>query len=270
MLPLGAQDAADALSKCELKQIDRFERLLERFHAAGGSSIRVTDGDYPITLLNTLGRNAPPVLSVIGNLDLLMREHAGIVGARDASSESCEYAESCAKHFVRREIGVVSGAARGIDDVGHRACLSAGGSSVFVLPMGVLRYKGDEAVREALEDGRAAVISEFAPDAAWVSHAAITRNRTIAAMSRVLCVFEPRSTGGSIRTAEAGLAQGTSVLIHCCRGNLRVERRLLAAGAQRLPIEDGRALRRTLDQAWKNAVRPRGTDQQELFDGPVG
>lgn len=257
-------DAAQTIGRCDASQLGRFERMLERLYSAGGQSLMVSEPDYPEALRTALGKNAPPVVSVLGNLGLLNTEHGGIVGARDASPESRGYAADCARHFSERDVGVVSGAARGIDDVAHGTALECGGTSVFVLPHGILRYRGGDSVREALEDGRAVLISEFAPDAAWASHAAIMRNKTIAAFAKVLCVFEPRGTGGSIRTAEVGLAQAKPVLVHCLGGEWRVEQRLIASGARTLPVHDTAAMRKILDGAW-DAEGRRRTEQQELF-----
>lgn len=264
VLPVGSEDSATALGRCDARRIERYERMLERLYAAGGQALLVTDPDYPAALRNTLQRSAPPVVNVVGNLELLDGSLAGMVGARDATPESLSYAADCARQVSELGMGVVSGAAKGIDDMAHATALGCGGSSVFVLPHGILRYQGKDHVREALEDGRAVLFSEFAPDAAWATHAAIVRNTTIAALSQLLCVFEPRKTGGSIRTAEAALAQSKPVLVHCLPGDWRVERRLGESGARRLPVEDPRAMRSIVEEARAEA-RNRPTKQQELF-----
>lgn len=259
----GSEDVAGTLSRCDGSGVGRFERMLERLYSAGGQALLVTDRDYPESLRVELGRHAPPVINVMGNLDLLCANQAGIVGARDARSESCGYAADVARHFVERDCPIVSGAARGIDELAHRTALDSGGCTTYVLPHGILRLRGSDWMRDALEDGRAVLISEFAPDAAWAAHAAIMRNRTIAALARLVCVFEPRNTGGSIRTAEIALAQAKPVLVHCLPGDWRVEQRLVASGARSLPVHDPAALRATLDEAWQ--FEPPRRAQQELF-----
>ena len=264
LFPAGMEDAARTIGRCDASSVGVHRRALERFYSAGGQALLVTDADYPDGLRAILGRNAPPVVCVLGNVELLKIALGGIVGARDAAAESLAYARSCAAWFTSEGAGVVSGAANGIDAIAHRTALNEGGSSVFVLPHGILRYRGDELVREALETGHAALVSEFAPEARWASHAALMRNRTIAALSRILCVFEARRTGGSIRTAEAGLAQAKPVLVHCLPGDWRVEQRLVTSGARTLPVDDEAAMREALDTAW-HSERPRRKEQQELF-----
>lgn len=264
LLPVGSEDAVQAIARCDTSHIDRYKRLLDRLYSAGGRVVLASDDDYPAALRETLGRQAPPAISMIGRVELLNEPLAAIVGARDASPESCAYAAACARYFADQAAGVVSGGARGVDEIAHRTALDCDASSVFVLPHGLLRYKGGERVRTALESGRAVLMSEFAPDAAWTTHGAITRNRTIAALARLLCVFEPRATGGSVRTAEAALAQGKPVLVHCSGREWRVEQRLVASGAQTLPVHDESALHDALSAAWTAAESCR-SDQQELF-----
>jgi DNA processing protein len=263
-LPPGTANAAQALGRCEDRTIARQLRMLERLSVAGGRVLLVTDDAYPQSLLQTLGKNAPPLLACLGNEALLEQAGAAVVGARDASAETIGYAEDCARIFAAEGVPVVSGSAKGTDEAAHGAALAAGGNSVFVLPVGILRYRGPDVVREALDDGRALLVSEFAPDAQWATHAAIVRNSTISAFSRIVCAFEPRNTGGSIRTVEAALAQGKSVLIHCTCDQYRVETRLLQSGARALPVHEPGSLRQALMKAWTDGPQPE-FEQGELF-----
>jgi predicted Rossmann fold nucleotide-binding protein DprA/Smf involved in DNA uptake len=112
--------------------------------------------------------------------------------------------------------------------------LRNGGKTVVVLPQGILTYRGPALLFDAIQDGRAAVVSEFAPDMAWETHAAVTRNTTISAFSLLVCVIEPKKTGGSVRTARCALAQGKRVLVYPARGCASVVQSLSNGGALEL------------------------------------
>src|SRR5690606_24865428 len=118
-------------------------------------------------------------------------------------------------------------------------------------------------LRGAFEDGRAIVLSQFAPLSAWATHAAVTRNATIAALSRVVCVIEPRKAGGSMRTGRCALAIGRPVFVAGGDDALHGAEVLRRAGAQPVLGRGGLAVE-ALQQAWRAA--PRRPPQGSLFE----
>jgi predicted Rossmann fold nucleotide-binding protein DprA/Smf involved in DNA uptake len=117
---------------------------------------------------------------------------------------------------------------------------------------------------EAAEEGRAAIVSEFAPDSRWHTHAAVTRNATISALSRLVCVIEPRKTGGSVRTARCGLEQGKQVLVHGSRDPESPIAALRRAGAGSLLDEQGQFSGARLQDRWRNPPAT-SASQADLF-----
>ena len=116
----------------------------------------------------------------------------------------------------------------------------------------------------AVEDGRALLVSQFSPDAPWSTHGALTRNATIAALSRLVCVIEPGRTGGSIRTARHALEQGKTVMAYTRPEEESVMRELERSGARRLLGEDGGFTPARVTEAWE-AKAPRPARQSEMF-----
>ena len=88
----------------------------------------------------------------------------------------------CAEAFARKGVAIVSGAASGVDTAAHDAALNARATTVATLPQGILSFPIPKRWRHAIESGRLTLVSEFAPNLPWATHAAVTRNRTIAAM----------------------------------------------------------------------------------------
>lgn len=177
----------------------------------GGGYLTWGSAGYPSVLAHVLGAQAPPVLFHLGNAQLLEAPAIGMAGTRKPTAQGWRMAHEAAAAFGRAGLVLVSGGAEGVDTAAHAAALGAGGASIVVLPQGVLTYSLPRVWRPAFEEGRLLLLSEFAPDAPWAAHAAITRNATLSALSRALCIVEPRKTGGSIRTAHCGLATGKPV-----------------------------------------------------------
>ncbi|HPU96797.1 MAG TPA: DNA-processing protein DprA, partial [Candidatus Hydrogenedentes bacterium] len=118
-----------------------------------------------------------------------------------------------AETLVALDCAVVSGGAAGIDAAAHNAALESGGNTIFIVPADILGYC--PAWIEAAISGRALFLSESLPGALWTTHAAVQRNRLIAAMAQAVWVVEPRKEGGSIRTAR--IAAGLNRPVACYR-----------------------------------------------------
>jgi len=218
LLPPGMARVAETLARCGQPHQARAARLIERLVQRGGQAITLHEKAYPAALRASLGRDAPALLTVLGDPALLVDAGGAVVGARKATRRGIKLARACAQEFCRAGIAVVSGGARGVDSAAHAAALAAGGKTVVVLPQGLLTYVPPKAVKAAVAQGRAILVSQFVPDAPWETHAAVTRNATISGIARVVCVIEPKKVGGSIRTARAALAQGKRVAAYCPEG----------------------------------------------------
>ena len=114
----------------------------------------------------------------------------------------------------------------------------------------------------AIYPALSSMLAEVHPAAPWQGPAAVARNRIIAALSRVVCVIEPRKTGGSIETARQALAQGKPVF---ASGHSRLPAGLLAElrSLYRQNTFDEAALADALKSAGARPVGKTG----DLFDG---
>ncbi|MCC6695310.1 MAG: DNA-processing protein DprA [Candidatus Hydrogenedentes bacterium] len=252
------------LARCDQAALDNELRLLDRVYAAGAQAIACCEEDYPESLACHLGLRAPALLFAAGNLGLLETPSVAIVGAREVSMRGSLLASDCAKVFAGHSVTVVSGGAPGVDSAAHSSALANGGATVIVLPQGLLTFQGPRDSMEALDEGRALAVSEFLPDAIWQTHAAVTRNATISALARMVCVIEPKKTGGSVRTARCAIEQGKRVLAYYAPGFADLERTLSQAGASRLLDAEGQFSEDHILGLWQSAPnRPSG--QAELF-----
>ncbi len=108
---------------------------------------------------------------------------------------------------------VVSGLARGVDSICHRASLDAGGRTIAVIGSGidvVYPKENDELYAEICSNG-GAVITEFIPGTPPLPQNFPTRNRIISGMSLGTLVLEADSKSGALITARQASAQGRDI-----------------------------------------------------------
>lgn len=158
--------------------------------------------NYPENLKKFLSTNAPPVLSMIGNSDLLKKKKVGFSGSRNVSEKGINITEDAVKSLVENDLTIVSGYAKGVDFTAHYTALKNGGSTIIVLPEGINHFRIKKEYKEVWDWDRVLVISEFQPYEKWMASRAMKRNNTIIALSDVIMVIEAGQTGGSL---DAGL-----------------------------------------------------------------
>ncbi len=160
--------------------------------------ISVLDDNYPIALRNGLNAKTPPLLYCRGNIELLSKPAVGFCGSRKASDKGIETARDCADQLALQGFVVVSGYAAGVDTTAHIAALSAGGTTVIVLPEGILHFRIKQEIKSVWDWERVLVISHFEPKLTWSVHNAMARNSVICGLSNAMILIEAGTTGGSI------------------------------------------------------------------------
>src|SRR5439155_19668987 len=98
---------------------------------AGASLLPQADDLYPPLLRQIT--DAPPLLYVRGQLRPGDELSIAVVGTRRASIYGKHVCERLVTEIAGRGVTVVSGLARGIDAVAHRAALAAGGRTIAVV-----------------------------------------------------------------------------------------------------------------------------------------
>lgn len=171
---------------------------LETLREKGIWALTRFDPAYPAVLEERLGVAAPPVLYGAGKQDLLNTQGIGVVGSRDVSEEGAEVARNAARKSATVGLSVVSGAARGVDQLAMDAALDAGGTVVGVLAESLERAISVARTRSALIDGQMCLVTPYHPSARFSVGNAMGRNKIIYALSRVtLVVATAEGSGGT-------------------------------------------------------------------------
>jgi len=114
------------------------ERELEKMERSGVKAFTFHDQGYPARLKETY--DYPPVLYILGNIDIRDEWCLAIVGTRRASTYGRQVTEEIVADLARGKITVVSGLARGIDTYAHQAALASGGRTMAYWPAAWIRY----------------------------------------------------------------------------------------------------------------------------------
>lgn len=153
--------------------------------------------DFPEDF-HDLGSHCPPIISCIGNKELLKKQKVGFCGSRKASPKGIDVAKDITQQVTQNDIVVVSGYASGIDQETHYWALKEEGSTIIVLPEGIENFKIKKQVKDVWNWERVLVISEFQPNAIWSVSRAMERNTTIISLSDIMFLIEAKRKGGSI------------------------------------------------------------------------
>jgi len=186
------------------------ERLLSVAERQGVRFVTPADQEWPAQLgdlahgQRVQGLGGVPVgLWVRGPMKLTeLAESVAVVGSRSATSYGFDVATDVAAAVARAGAPVVSGAAYGIDQAGHRGALAAGGATVAVLACGADRVY-PAAHRELIHHiaEHYAVVSEAPLGSAPTKVRFLSRNRLIAALSRGTVLVEAALRSGALNTA---------------------------------------------------------------------
>ena len=138
------------------------ERVLETVERLGGVVLLPADPHFPRQLCEI--PEPPPLLFARGELDLLDRPMVAIVGSRNHTAYGAAACRLVAAAAAEQELVVVSGMARGLDAIAHRAALDAGGGTIGLLGngLGVIYPAANRALYDAVA-AKGLLLTEFPP-----------------------------------------------------------------------------------------------------------
>lgn len=183
---------------------------MSRLEKAGVQAYTWEDAEYPARLKEV--DDKPPVLYVRGELRSEDEAAVAIVGTRKATPYGRQAAEHFASDLAANGVTVVSGLARGIDAVAHRAALAVDGRTIAILACGLdIVYPPEHAklAREISEHG--ALLSDYPLGIQPRSEFFPRRNRILSAVSLGVLVVEGTETSGALLTALCSRPEPRSV-----------------------------------------------------------
>ena len=150
--------------------------------------------------------NAKTFLHAVGVLGLLVQPGIDVVGSRNVSAEGAEVAGALGRQAASLGLPLISGAARGVDQMAMNAAFEAGGTVVGIPAQSLIRMLRSPGVRRAVHDGRTVMCTPYAPDSPFTVGKAMGRNKLIYALSEVtVAVAADNGSGGTWSGASEAL-----------------------------------------------------------------
>ena len=168
----------------------------ERLEEGGIRLITVADESFPSKLRDSLGEQCPAMLLVAGPSEWLSEPGVGIVGSRKITESHEDVAADVARSAVRDGFGVISGLARGIDQVAMRTGLEIGGRVCGIPTEGVRTISRNSDIRAAVQEGVLTIASPYGPDAPFSVGSAMGRNKLIYGLADATVIITSESGKG--------------------------------------------------------------------------
>jgi DNA processing protein len=200
-----------ALEICQAFNRAEVDKELELMARHDTHLVSLAAPGYPTALASI--SDPPQLLFVRGALAPADANAVALVGSRSCSAYGRRVTERLAKGLVQAGFTVVSGLARGVDGVAHRAALESGGRTLAVLAGGLSKIYPPEhtdLAREVQASGALITESEMAMEPMAGMFPA--RNRIISGLSRAVVIVEAAERSGALITASHAAEQGRAVL----------------------------------------------------------
>ena len=190
---------------------------IEKLSQAGVKAINWHDAMYPPRLKEI--SDPPPVLYLRGEILPEDERSVALVGTRKATAYGREAASTLAGDLARSGVTIVSGLARGIDAIAHRASLDAGARTIAVFGSGLDIVYPSEHVKLAYAiEKSGALVSEHPLGAKPEARHFPRRNRLISSMTLGTLVIEAGKESGALLTVRHALEQNREVF--CVPGSI--------------------------------------------------
>lgn len=240
------------LDESQLKRIRNYQtrirfnelmREITKSEELGIEIITIFDKDYPKLLLNRFTKEfpSPIVLFRRGNLKKIGKA-AAIVGTRNPTLRARLIALRLSEQLVKSGYTIVSGLARGIDELAHTGALKyRAGKTVAILPWMDPLYPPEHSELAGDIEKRGVIISDRLSDAKNLMSRFrfVQRNAITSGISDFVIAIESDEDGGTIRQAEIAVKQGVSLYALKPKNSERAQRgfnKLLSLGAK--PFEE--------------------------------
>jgi DNA processing protein len=191
-----------------IASISEAEREMEAVERLGARLIARSEPDYPPALAAI--DDAPPLLTVLGHVELTARRGVAIVGARNASANGRRFAHDMGADLGTAGLLVISGLARGIDAAAHQGSLATGTLAVLAGGIDAVYPEENRSLHEAIAE-RGLLVAEMPIGIVPQARHFPRRNRIISGIALGVLVVEAAERSGSLITARFALEQGREV-----------------------------------------------------------
>jgi predicted Rossmann fold nucleotide-binding protein DprA/Smf involved in DNA uptake len=212
---------------------------VEKWAQSGIWIVCRSDEAYPGRLKKHLKRTqAPPILFGVGDVNLLSRGGLAVIGSRNVDATGQAFTQKVGTACAREDLPIVSGGARGVDQIAMLSALESGGMALGILADSLFKTAVAGKYRTGIRDKRLVLVSPFHPEARFSVGSAMGRNKLIYALAdAALVVTAEREKGGTWAgaTEELKRQEHRPVFVRMASNPPEGNRALLKLGARPFP-----------------------------------
>lgn len=199
------QEARNSIDE-RLAETSRAQEIEAEYQEQGIWTLTCLDEGYPQRLRERLGVRAPALLHGFGEKSLLASDGIGVVGSRNLSTEVAEVTGDLARTIAAAGRTLISGGAKGADQIAMSKAAERGGSVVGVLTHPLTTRMREPELQRLADDGSACLVTPFRPDMGFTVANAMARNKIIYALTNCTVVMSADlGKGGSWTGANEAL-----------------------------------------------------------------
>lgn len=193
--------------------IESIDSVFDKMERQDVTFVTYLDDDYPDKLRGI--DDMPIGLFAKGDLKALDGVCVGVVGTRHPTRYGSKVAEEFAKEFALAGVTVVSGFARGIDSLAHRACIEQGAPTVAVWGSGLdVCYPAEHrGLADSIIANGGLLVSEYPLGSKPLQYHFPERNRIISGLSDGVLLAEAAAKSGSLITMRLAIEQGRDIFV---------------------------------------------------------
>lgn len=230
-----------------------------------------SDPEYPSRFKTHLKEKSPPLLFGCGDISLLAGGGIAIVGSRNLDKQGEVFTRTIASLCAKDQLMVVSGGARGVDQIAMTSALNSGGYTIGIVADNLLKQSVNKEYRQSIAQGRLLLISPFHPNVRFNVGNAMARNKLIYAMADYgLVVSSDYKKGGTWAGAieELNRENGRPVFVRTDGSVPMGNTKMLNTGAMEWPMRSDLTLIETLNKLSAKRVikRVEKVETLSLFD----
>lgn len=205
---LGEKYKAEFLSK-----ISSVEDIISRLNREGVNYVSIIDDEYPDQLREIY--DPPIVLFCKGDVSVLKTRCIGVVGTRTPTRYGQKVCDSFAREFARSGLTVVSGFARGVDSIAHKAVVDSDAPTIAVFACGLDTCYPSEnrGLYDAIIAHGGLIVTEYPLGVKPLQYHFPERNRIISGLSEGVFLPEATLKSGSLITARLAIEQGKDLFV---------------------------------------------------------
>lgn len=210
---------------------------LDKWTRAGVWILNRGDIAFPKRVREKLKHLAPNILFGVGGPQLLDKRYVAVIGSRNSEETDLNLAHKLGKDIFSQNMGIVSGAAKGVDESAMLGTLENGGFCVGIVSDSLIKKSSSKEFRDHIVQNRLVLVSPYSPEASFNAGNAMGRNKLIYAMSELAIVVKSDVTGGTWEGAKENL-KNSWVPLWICRSHERGNQELIKLGGRWLPEYD--------------------------------